>query len=85
MHISGPGELSVWSDNNLTLECVGEGVLEWLYNRSPLMTNVYTSFARPGIIVLVLSVVTAAETGVYTCTNGTNSHSISLLVKDGEV
>ncbi len=89
MHITGPGEMSVWIDTNVTLECVGKGVLEWLYSGSPLLGNVQASFhlspfPRNGTNVLVLVAVSTAETGVYTCTNGTSFHSVSLFVKDGK-
>ncbi len=86
MRIWGPAEVRVRNGTtNVTLVCVGRGLLEWVYGDSAVIEGGHTHLPRPGL--LVFSHVTTADAGLYTCTNKSSSQSVSLLVwnNDGEL
>ena len=78
VRISGSNEVRVESGATVTLACVGDGRLVWLHNGTRVMESNHTHFPREG--VLVVTGVTLPDAGVYTCTNGTSSHSVQLIV-----
>ena len=78
VRISGSYEVRVESGTSVTLTCVGDGHLVWLHNGTRVIESNHTHSPREG--VLVVTGVTAPDAGVYTCSNGSSSHSIRLSV-----